>query len=127
MRVYIAGPMKGKPGGNARAFELAAKRLREYGLAVTSPLEVGQQLTLNQPNACQQDFLTEDIRELLKCNAIHLLNGWEESCGATCEAAIAKTLGFTFLNEKADIIQAPLEIRVHKSYAPREPIVAVPE
>lgn len=100
-RVYIAGPMRGDPL-HVSKFRRAARVLRQvFGHAVVSPEEINRHwaaamtergLALEGP-----DFMRRDIPELLNCDAICLLPGWETSVGARCEVAIAFTLGLAFL------------------------------
>jgi hypothetical protein len=37
--------------------------------------------------------MVEDIRQLMTCDAIYMLKGWEKSKGASLEHHIAKELG----------------------------------
>lgn len=47
-----------------------------------------------------ESYMADDIKELLKCNAIYLLRNWGDSRGARCEYAIAKELGMLIMFEK---------------------------
>lgn len=87
-RVYIAGPMTGLPDLNFPAFHLEAARLRALGFEVVNPAEINP-----DPAAGWAQCLREDLAELLKCDAIALLPGWERSRGATLEHHIATALG----------------------------------
>lgn len=98
-RVYLAGPMRGYPDLNKPAFVEAARMLRALGHLVVSPVEVCELVGL-APEEGPEVYLLTDLKAMLHypCNAIALLPGWEQSVGARCEAAIARTLGFTFLD-----------------------------
>ncbi|AJG19046.1 DUF4406 domain-containing protein [Cupriavidus basilensis] len=89
MRIYVAGPMTGFPNLNFPAFHEAARRLRAAGHEVVNPAEINA-----DPSTGWVECMRADIRELVTCDAIHLLPGWERSRGATLEVHIAKTLGF---------------------------------
>lgn len=43
------------------------------------------------------DYLKYDIKELLDCNTIYMLEGWSNSKGACLEYQIAKTLGLKII------------------------------
>lgn len=91
-RIYIAGPMSGLPGLNFDAFHAEAKRLRALGFDVVNPAEINADTT-----AQWADCMRADIRELMTCDAIQLLPGWENSRGATLERHIGQSLGMEIL------------------------------
>ena len=83
-RFYLAGPMTGLPLLNFPAFNAEAGRLRALGFDVVNPAEIN-----TDPNAsCMRD----DIKELVTCDAIILLPGWDKSRGANLEFHIAERL-----------------------------------
>lgn len=87
-RIYCAGPMTGYIDYNFPAFYAAATELRSRGWDVVNPAD------LNIGN--QKDWkgcMIEDIKHLLKCDAIVMLPGWEKSKGASLEHHIATELG----------------------------------
>jgi nucleoside 2-deoxyribosyltransferase len=93
-RIYIAGPMTGRPDFNFPAFHAAAARLRRAGWQVVNPAEnFGGRTDL--PRAT---YLRADIVLLAQCDAIALLPGWDGSAGATLEAIIAVELGLRFID-----------------------------
>jgi nucleoside 2-deoxyribosyltransferase len=87
MKVYIAGPMTGLPELNFPAFHREAANLRAQGIEVVNPAEINA-----DPNAKWVDCMRADIRELVTCDVIAMLPGWDKSKGATLEHHIAKTL-----------------------------------
>jgi hypothetical protein len=92
MKIYIAGPMTGIPEYNFPAFNAAAARLRAEGHEVINPAEIVTDTTVPW-EACMR----ADIRELVACDAIYLLPGFEGSRGARLERHIALELGMTML------------------------------
>lgn len=92
VKVYIAGPMTGIPNLNFPAFHEAARRLRAEGHLAVNPAEINA-----DPSAGWLECMRADIRELVTCEAIFLLPGWELSRGATLERHIAERLGFAIL------------------------------
>ncbi len=102
MRIYVAGPMTGLPGLNFPAFHEAARALRAEGHDVVNPAEINP-----DPSAGWLSCMRADIRELVTCDAIYLLQGWENSRGARLEARIAEGLGFQMIF--AELAQKGLE------------------
>ncbi len=88
MRIYVAGPMTGLPDLNFPAFHAAAARLRGIGHEVVNPAEINA-----DPSAAWATCMRQDIRELMTCDAVALLPGWEASRGASLEQHIATVLG----------------------------------
>ena len=91
-RIYVAGPMTGKPDLNFPAFNAEARRLRAEGWEVVNPAEINPDH--GKPWA---ECMRSDIAELVTCEAISLLPGWEDSRGATLEHHIAQKLGLRVL------------------------------
>lgn len=89
LRIYLAGPMTGKPEHNFPAFHAAAKDLREQGAIVTNPAENH----LGIPLPPRPVYMREDIKALLECQAIAFLEGFEFSEGAGLEFNIAAECG----------------------------------
>lgn len=87
MKIYVAGPMTGLPGLNFPAFHAAAAYLRAQGHTVINPAEINPDTT-----AAWEECMRRDIAELVTCDCIHLLPGWEASRGATLEHHIATQL-----------------------------------
>lgn len=86
-RCYVAGPMTGLPLMNFPAFNAAAAALRADGWTVVNPVEIN-----GDPEADRVVCLRADIRELLDCDTIALLPGWENSKGARLESHVADEL-----------------------------------
>lgn len=86
--LYVAGPMTGLPELNFPAFHAAAAELRAAGFQVVNPAEIN-----SDPAALWSDCMRADIAELVKCDAVVVLEGHEASRGATLEKHIATALG----------------------------------
>lgn len=93
MRIYIAGPMSNLPGLNHPAFHAAAATLRALGHTVVNPAELNP-----DPNADWLACMRVDIAQLVTCDAVALLNGWNKSRGASIERNLAAELGFVVLS-----------------------------
>lgn len=85
-RIYIAGPMSSLPRFNYPAFNTEAARLRSLGYHVENPAENPKQPDWN-------GYMRQAIRQMLTCDMIAMLPGWEHSKGATLESFIARRVG----------------------------------
>lgn len=107
MKIYLAGPMRGKPFFNFPEFDKAAKALREAGHIVFNPAErdrsVDPHIGDSNPTGDMDAALKEgfSLREALaadmkficeEAEAIALLPGWELSKGALAERLTAVAL-----------------------------------
>lgn len=91
--VYIAGPMTDLPDFNYPAFNAAAAILRRAGHFVENPAEN------DPPNAdpTWADWMRLALTQMLRCQAVLLLDGWQGSRGAVIEARMATALGLTVI------------------------------
>jgi nucleoside 2-deoxyribosyltransferase len=89
-RVYISGPMKGLTTTQYQEkFDRVAQQLRAAGFEVASPPELNRMHNMTDENSTYSDFLKSDIRELIDCQAIFMLKGWQWSNGAQFEVKAA--------------------------------------
>jgi len=102
-RIYIAGPMTGILELNFPAFHDAAALLRSQGYDVVNPAEINA-----DPTAGWQACMRADIRELVTCDAVYFLPGFDKSRGAQLERHIAKALGMGLMY--ADEVQRTAEV-----------------
>jgi hypothetical protein len=89
-RVYLAGPMTGLPELNFPAFNAQAHALRCKGYVVENPAE-NQMPEDWTPN--WRSYMRLAIAQLVTCDTVALLPGWERSRGARIEAALGRDLG----------------------------------
>ncbi len=88
-RIYLAGPMTGRPEFNYPAFHNAAAILRARGFKVANPAE-------NQPpspSPTWDDWMRASLAQLAGCDAVALLPGWSMSRGAGREFVEATRAG----------------------------------
>ena len=85
MKIYISGKISGTDLTETRKrFAAVAKVMKRLGVEPVNPLENG----LSEHDTWKAHML-KDIADLLRCNAIYMLQGWEESKGARIEHDIA--------------------------------------
>lgn len=104
MRIYVSGPMTGKPALNFPAFNAAAAELRALGVEVVNPAELNP-----DPNKSWRECMAVDIKALVDCDAIVMLPGWECSKGANLEWEIAVRLRMRIF-DNVDQVRAALVI-----------------
>lgn len=92
-RIYLSGPMTGYPEFNYPAFHKAAADLRAHGYEVVSPAEQDADSGLDPGSSQWADFVRWDLRVLVDCDGIVLLDGWHKSKGARLEHHVALELG----------------------------------
>jgi len=112
--IYLAGPMRGYPHYNFRAFDDAAEGFESDGWRVLNPAAMDREAGFNAYelpddhdwSAIPTDYgfsfeacVDRDIAALRRSDAVYLLNGWENSVGARAEKALAEWLGLDIVYE----------------------------
>ena len=98
-RIYLAGPMSKLPEHNFPRFRIVTAQLRALGWQVTSPVEICEDASLPWGQ-----LMRADIRAMLLCDELVLLEGWESSDGALLELAIAHRVGMP-IRQLRDLLQ----------------------
>ena len=88
MKIYVAGPMSGIAGYNLPRFRKATLDLESVGFEVVNP---GRRGVID--GYTWEQYMRDAIRDLVDCDAVALLDGWQESEGARLEFIIADGLG----------------------------------
>lgn len=114
MRIYIAGPMTGRPRYNYPAFREAAVILRHDDHDAVSPVELDEAAGHDPERdgvLSHADYMARCIPAVLSSEAVALLDGWASSKGAVCEVVVAMTCGHAIYT--LDLITRELEQRDH--------------
>jgi hypothetical protein len=85
--------MTGVKANNFHEFNRVAAILRNSGYEVINPADHGCSESLSW-----SDYMRMDIADLIECDLIATLDGWELSKGARLEVHIAKELGMDVLD-----------------------------
>lgn len=108
MKLYIAGPMTGRPNFNFPAFDCAVASLTYQGFECVSPADLDEygtrKLAINSPDGSPGsggsgdqtwgDFLARDVKVIADVvDGVALMPEWETSKGARLEAFICRHVG----------------------------------
>jgi hypothetical protein len=95
MKIYISGKITGLKNYKKR-FNKAEKHLKKRGFEVVNPVTVGEALP---ENSDWSKYMKLDIRAMLDCQGVYLLDNWQDSKGAVFEASVARTCGMEIFKE----------------------------
>ena len=97
MRIYISGQITGLEIKTAESyFESVENELSKAGHIPVNPMKV----LAYHPDLTWHDYMAEDIKALLFCDAIFMLENWTNSKGAKIEHSVAQGLGLQIFYSK---------------------------
>lgn len=89
-KIYISGKITGLTPDEAKAkFAAAEKQLIEQGFEVVNPCSIEH----NHDNSWEA-FMRNDIKAMMDCTHIYMLDNWNESPGAKIELNLAIRLNY---------------------------------
>ena len=88
MKVYISGPVTGRPRRNEPAFRRAAEQIRAAGHEPFVPLDV-----VPEDVGDWHEAMRHCLSYLPACDAVAMIDGWEGSEGARVELIVARACG----------------------------------
>ena len=94
MRVYISGPITGRPDGNRTEFEIAEASIRHLHHEPVNP-----QTLAHDHGKTWAEYMKVDLAALMTCDAVLALDGWQFSRGAKIEVGLAVELGIPVYSE----------------------------
>lgn len=106
MKIYIAGPMSGKPDWNFSAFFEAEAQLQSLGHTVINPAHndgetVEEALASagapDRPNNPWSYYMRRDLPHVLEVDALCVLPDWQSSKGASLEVEVAQAVGIPLM------------------------------
>lgn len=90
-KIYLCGPISGRPSNNIHLFRHAAESLHENGFKyVEVPHDICAHL--DTQNVEWADYMRECIKCLMTCDILITLPEWELSRGARLEVELARNL-----------------------------------
>lgn len=101
LKVFISGPITGVANYKEN-FANAEKELKNRGFKVINPVRETEDCP---DDTTWSDYMNITLQLLQQCDAIYMLNGWQESIGARIENlwAYKTDMVFFYQNEKANI------------------------
>lgn len=99
MKVYISGPITGTVGYMER-FQEIENKMAAAGIVAINPAKVNAQL----PNTLSHaEYMKTSLAMLDMCEAIYMLDGWQQSKGCSIEFEYAYENGISIYFEKGKI------------------------
>jgi hypothetical protein len=94
-KIYLSGKITGLPYEEAlKKFSLAESIAKTMALEVVNPMTIEHNHDLSW-----ESYMKQDLKALLDCDSIYMLNNWTESKGAIIEHKLASDLKLSIYTE----------------------------
>lgn len=100
MTIYVSGPITGIEGGNRKAFDEMALKLRDMGHMTINPHEIGDGLPRD---SSWETYMRADVRRMMDADAVFTLPNWFTSRGAVIEVELADDLGMEIYHDLREV------------------------
>ncbi len=108
-RVYISGPITGLQNENISEFKKYEDKFKNLNFEVVNPHSLFTKDEIDEINRkleykeitfeeYHSFFMRRDVKEMMDCDIIAVLNGWEKSKGANIEVYIARNLNIPVID-----------------------------
>lgn len=99
--------MTGIENFNFPAFDAAKLFLEQQGHTVTTPADIDRSFGFYGTDkevgaSLLERMFKADLDAIFRCDALYMLNGWEQSRGAFVEFSLAKFLGRKFVYQNGE-------------------------
>lgn len=92
-RIYISGKITGLEENYAKSlFDYAENWWKEKGFEPVNPMKIE-----HNHNLSWESYMKEDLKALMDCDYIFMLDNWTSSKGAIIEHDLAKELGIEII------------------------------
>jgi hypothetical protein len=96
MKVYLSGKITGLTEPEYTAlFDKAADEVRALGFTPVNPVTLP-----HQHSKTWSAYMRESLIEMLKCEAIYMMSGWQDSRGSVIENNICRLLDFEIIQQQ---------------------------
>lgn len=90
MKIYLCGPITGRPNQNIDQFRKREQHLTKLGYKVVVPHDLFK--NVNTTNFEHSDYMRHCIKALMDCQMVAQLTDWHLSKGAKIETDLARRL-----------------------------------
>src|SRR6266850_1853283 len=108
--IYLSGPMSGMPNLNQEAFSEAAEFALANGYNVYNPAA--------KDEGTRQANMKTDIENILRCDQVWVLDGWQTSAGARLEVMLAHEIGMPVQDART---QTPTDLGIFNTGGKGDP------
>lgn len=95
-KVYLSGPITGMPNLNIDEFQKYEDKFKNLNFEVINPHKLHTEEETKSFTWSQ--FMKQDIKFMVECDFVAVLNGWEKSKGANLEVYIARNIDMPIID-----------------------------